>query len=139
MEGQTRDPGPIDPDPQREETAAPTRRQVEDEIRNGVLAIHRDSYGGAARDARAHLMDDTVIVILDHLELLPNERFLIEHGRVDAVKDLREEFQQAIRSTFTAAVERATGRRVVGFTSHVQLDDEPSFSVEIFRLGPRGE
>jgi hypothetical protein len=79
-------------------------------------------------------MDDTVIVILDDLELLPNEEFMIEQGRSDAVKELRENFQQAIKSTFVAAVERATSRRVVGFASHAQLDG-PRFSIEIFRLG----
>jgi hypothetical protein len=52
-----------------------------------------------------------------------------------AVRELREHFQQAIQSTFRAAVERATGRRVIGFASHVQLD-EPRFAVEVFRLEP---
>ena len=137
MEGRAReDPGPIDPDPRPRETAAPTQRSVEDEICRDILAIHRDSYGRSAGDAQAHVMNDTVIVILDDLELLPNEEYLIEHGRADAVKDLREQFQQAIRPTFSAAVERATGRRVLGFASHAQLD-EPRFAIEIFRLGPR--
>jgi hypothetical protein len=54
------------------------------------------------------------------------------------VRELREQFQQAIGSTFSAAVERATGRRVIGFASHAQLD-EPRFSVEIFRLEPSGQ
>jgi len=48
---------------------------------------------------------------------------------------VREQFQQAIRSIFAAAVERATGRRVVGFASHAEVD-EARFAVEIFRLGP---
>jgi uncharacterized protein YbcI len=137
LEDQPRDPPPIDPDPRPEETAAPTQRAVADEICRDILAIHRDSYGRSAADARAHVMDDTVVVILDDIELLPNEEFLIERGRADAVKEVREQFQQAIRSTFSAAVERATGRRVVGFASHAQLD-EPRFAIEIFRLGPIG-
>jgi uncharacterized protein YbcI len=138
LEDRTRDPGPTDPDPHPKETAAPTQRAVEAEIRRDILAIHRDSYGRSAGDAHAHVVGDTVIVILDDLELLPNEEFLIAHGRSDAVKEVREEFQQAIRSTFEAAVERATGRRVVGFASRAEVD-ESCFAVEIFRLGPRGE
>jgi uncharacterized protein YbcI len=132
----TRGPGPADPDPRPEQAALPTQPAVEEEIRRDILAIHRDSYGRSAGDAQAHVMDDTVIVILDDLELLPNEEFLIDHGRSDAVRDVREQFQLAIRPTFTAAVERATGRRVVGFASHAEVDDSP-FAVEIFRLGPR--
>ena len=135
MEDRTRGPGPTDPDPRLRATA-PTQRAVEEEIRRDILAIHRDSYGRSAGSTLAHVMDDTVIVILDDLELLPNEEFLIEHGRSDAVRDVREQFQQAIRPTFAAAVERATGRRVVGFASHAEVDDA-RFAVEIFRLGPR--
>ena len=43
---------------------------------------------------------------------------------------------RAIPPTFHAAVERATGRRVIGFASHVQLE-EPRFMAEIFRLEAR--
>jgi uncharacterized protein YbcI len=135
LENQPRGPGPTDPDPPTQKAAGPTQRSVEDEICRDILAIHLDSYGRGAAGAQAHVMDDTVIVLLNDLELLPNEEYLIEHGRSDAVKEVREHFQQAIRSTFEAAVERATGRRVVGFASHAQLD-EPRFAVEIFRLDP---
>ena len=43
----------------------------------------------------------------------------------------------AIETTFRAAVERATGRRVVSFASVIKLD--PNYSVEIFRLGEAGD
>jgi uncharacterized protein YbcI len=114
---------------------APTQRSVEDEIRRDIVAIHRDTYGRAAADAKVHVLDDTVVVILDDLELLPNEAYLIEHGHSTVVKDVREQFQVAIRPTFSAAVERATGRSVTAFASHAQVE-EPSFAIEIFRLGP---
>jgi uncharacterized protein YbcI len=125
LKDQSRDPGPAEP-----------RNSVESAICRDILAIHRDAYGGSAGSVRAVVLDDIVIVILDDLELLPNEEYLVEHGRADAVKEVREQFQQAIRATFAAAVERATGRRVVGFASHAELD-EPRFAIEIFRLGPR--
>jgi len=131
------EPGPADPNPRQEEATAPDARKVADSICRDILAIQLDSYGRGAEKATAHVLDDTVIVILDGLELLPNEEFMIERGRADAVRDLREHFQQAIESTFRAAVERATGRRVIGFASHAQLE-EPRFAVEIFRLDPSG-
>jgi uncharacterized protein YbcI len=133
-----RELGPADPNPQPRAATAPDARGVADSICRDILAIQRDSYGRGAEKATAHVLDDTVIVILDGLELLPNEEFMIERGRADAVRDLREHFQQAIESTFRAAVERATGRRVISFASHAQLD-EPRFSVEIFRLESGGE
>jgi uncharacterized protein YbcI len=128
--------GPADPDPQRGEVAGPTDEKIADEICRDLLAIHRDSYGRTAASAEAHVLNDTVIVLLDGLELLPNEEFLISEGHEEAVADLRIQFQKAIEPTFRAAVERATGRRVIGFASHVQLE-EPRFTAEIFRLEPR--
>jgi uncharacterized protein YbcI len=130
--------GPADPDPRPEEAVAPSSEAVERGIAKDLMAIHRDSYGRAANDTQAHVIGDTVIVILDDLELLPNEEFLIEQGRADAVSELRSSFQQAIAPTFRAAVERATGRRVVTFASHTQLEEEPRFALEVFRLEPGG-
>jgi uncharacterized protein YbcI len=127
--------GPADPDPQPGEVAGPTTDEVADEICRDFLAIHRDSYGRAAAGAEAHVLGDTVIVLLDGLELLPNEEFLISEGHEEAVARLRTQFQQAIGPTFRAAVERATGRRVIGFASHMQVE-EPRFMAEIFRLEP---
>jgi uncharacterized protein YbcI len=130
-------PSPRDPDP-RSEAFVASPEAVARSIARDLTAIHRDSYGGSAREAQAHVIGDTVVVILDDLELLPNEEFLIEQGRSDAVGDLRSSFQQAIAPTFRAAVERATGRRVVTFASHTQLDEEPRFALEVFRLEPGG-
>ena len=75
-----------------------------------------------------------MIVVLDDIELLPNERFLAERGQQELVTQVRTQYQVAVRANFSAAVERATGRTVVGFASTTTLGD-PSFSVEIFRLG----
>ena len=135
MEDPERQSGPADPDPHPEEAIAPAPGAVAEAVCRDILAIHRDSYGRGAENATAHVLDNTVIVILEGLELLPNEEFMIDKGRADAVRELREHFQQAIESTFRAAVERATGRRVIGFASHAQLE-EPRFAVEIFRLEP---
>jgi uncharacterized protein YbcI len=128
---------PVDPDPRPEEAIAPAPGAISEAVCRDILAIHRDSYGRGADNVTAHVLDDTVIVILEGLELLPNEEFMIDKGQADAVRELREHYQQAIEPTFRAAVERATGRRVIGFASHQQLD-EPRFAVEIFRLEPRG-
>jgi len=108
---------------------------VADEICRDLLAIHRDSYGRSAGNAEAHILHNTVIVILDELELLPNEEFLIAQGQEEAVGSVRTQYQKAIEPTFRAAVERATGRRVIGFASHFQIE-EPRFMAEIFRLEP---
>jgi uncharacterized protein YbcI len=131
-----REQGPADPDPLPGEVAGPTAEEIADEICRDLQAIHVGAYGRAAASAQAHLLGDTVIVLLDGLELLPNEEFLISQGHEEVVVSVRVQFQNAIGPTFRAAVERATGRRVIGFASHVQVE-EPRFMAEIFRLEPR--
>lgn len=113
---------------------APSPKQVRDEIAREILRIHEESYGGGAARADAIVTDDWVLVILDDLELLPNEEFLVERGEADTVTEVRTRYQHAIQSSFRAAVERATGRTVVGFASTTSVED-PRFGAEIFKLG----
>lgn len=110
-------------------------RAVEDRLAAELLKIHCESHGKGARDARAYILDDLVVCLLDGIELLPNEEFMVGEGKGDAVVDVRRHYQQAIETTFRAAVERATGRRVISFASNTKLDD-PHYEIETFRLGP---
>jgi uncharacterized protein YbcI len=97
------------------------------------MVLQLESSGRSAEEARVYLSEDLVVVLLHGLELLPNERYLVENGRAEAVVAVRDQFQQAIGASFRAIVERATGQLVCGFTSHVQVDEEP-YAVEVFRL-----
>jgi uncharacterized protein YbcI len=105
-----------------------------EQIASEVLRVHRDSYGTGAEDVVVHTLDDMVVVLLDKLELPAGERLLIDNGHSQKVLSMRSAFQQAIEPTFTAIIERGTGRRVSSFLSTTHLD--PSYSVELFRLRP---
>jgi uncharacterized protein YbcI len=111
----------------------PSAQEVQDEISRELLRIHEESYGKGAREAQTFLGDNFVIVVLDGLELLPNEKLLLDSGKQESVTQMRTQYQLAIQSTFRAAVERATGRTVVGFASANSFDD-PRFVAEIFKL-----
>ena len=110
---------------------------LEAALAEDLLSIHIDSYGKGAARATVHVIEDSVICFLDELELQRNEEFMIGAGHADAVVEMRSRYEAAIESTFQAAVERATGRRVVSFVSATKLS--PNYAVEIFRLGPRKE
>ena len=135
MSDQPRDnEGPADPSGPEERRGPPSEAEVTDEISREILRIHEESYGNGAGKALTLMGEDFVVVVLDDLELLPNEKFLVERGRDDTVTQVRAQYQLAIQSSFTAAVERATGRTVVGFTSATSVR-EPRFAAEIFKLG----
>jgi uncharacterized protein YbcI len=112
---------------------SPTRTEIESAIADELLKVHLESYGTGASNIQVQVRDDVVLAVID-VELTPAERTLLDANEVDAVKVTREAFQQAIAPTFTAIVERATGRRVDSFISSMNID--PLYSIEFFRLGP---
>src|SRR5688572_27564193 len=125
---------PQDPHPGRGgDPAPPTAGEVTDEIADSLHRIYEESYGRGAAHARAAVMGDFIIVVLDGLELLPNEELLIRSGQRDAVSQVRHQYEGAIQATFRADVERVTGRKVIGFESATSVE-EPRFMVGIFRL-----
>lgn len=125
--------GPEDPGRPGEQREPPSREEVTEEISREILRIHEESYGAGAGRAETFMGGDFVIVILDDPELLPNEEFLIDNGKQEAVSLVRTQYQHAIQATFRAAIERATGRNVVGFASTTAVG-ENKFAAEIFKL-----
>jgi uncharacterized protein YbcI len=105
--------------------------QITEGIAQEILRVQERSYGVGASKIDAHLLGDLLVVVLD-VELAPSELTMVEAGRADAVKAMRESYQAVIGPTFPAIVEHFTGRRVIGFISTISI--EPLFAVEIFRL-----
>jgi uncharacterized protein YbcI len=126
-------PEPQDPGRPEGRRPPPSGAEVNAELGRELLRIHEESYGRGAERAHAIVSEDWVVVVLDGLELLPNEEFLVEKGKAETVTQVRTQYQLAIRSSFQAAVERATGRTVIGFASATSLGDE-RFAAEVFKL-----
>ncbi len=107
------------------------RAQIASEMHD----VHESAYGTGAETVDVYMVDDVVMVWLNDLELTLAERSLLDGGNSEAVLQTRAAFQEAIEPTFTAIVERATGRRVADFLSTTSL--APLCSVELFRLHPQ--
>jgi uncharacterized protein YbcI len=125
--------GPADPERTEDRRGPPSTGEVRDEISREILRIHEESYGKGAGEAHTFVGNGFVVVVLDDLELLPNEKFLVEHGKYETVLQVRTQYQHAIQTSFRAAIERATGRTVTAFASTTSMD-EPRFVAEIFKL-----
>jgi uncharacterized protein YbcI len=126
--------GPEDPQEAGRRRGPPSADEIKDEISREILRIHEESYGKGAGKAHTYVGEGFVVVVLDELELLPNEKFLVEHGKQETVVQVRTQYQHAIQASFRAAIERATGRTVVGFASTTSIE-EPRFVAELFKLG----
>ena len=107
--------------------------RVANAVSDQIAAIHVETYDTPVKRATTYVHDDLVVALLD-IELTAIERRMVAFGRGELVHELRHAVQEAEEASFTAAVERATGRRVTSFASHTHLD--PPFVAELFRLAP---
>jgi uncharacterized protein YbcI len=103
------------------------------EVTNAVVRLHRTHYGKGPTRSKSYLMDDVLICVMQDV-LTTVERTLIEAGEVDRVRGTRLAFQDAMQHVFKAAVEDVLGRRVLGYTSQVLVDE--AAAIELFVLGP---
>lgn len=108
------------------------------QIAREITEVHLESYGQPVRNVVVESGERFIAVVMD-IVLSPAEHLLVEGGRRDSVRTLREEYQVVIEPVYTAVVERASGRRVDGFASRTVVDGEGApWSSEVFRLAPVG-
>jgi uncharacterized protein YbcI len=102
-------------------------------ISDGLVALLKEFYGRGPTQAKSYYQDDLVVCILrgGYTQV---EQTLRDGGRGSAVIEQRMEFQELMRDRFEEVVEKATGRKVIGFMSGNQ--QEPDLMCEVFVLDP---
>ncbi len=102
-------------------------------VSEGMVALLKEFYGRGPTRTKSYYEDDLVTCLLRG-GFSRVERTLLEGGRGASVIQQRMEFQEVMRERFVAVIERATGRRVIGFMSGNQQD--PDIVCEVFILAP---
>jgi len=102
-------------------------------ISDGIVALLKEFYGRGPTRTKSYYQDDLVVCLLRG-GFSRVEESLLEGGRGAAVIQQRMEFQDMMRDRFVAAIERATGRHVIGFMSGNQ--QRPDVMCEVFILAP---
>jgi uncharacterized protein YbcI len=102
-------------------------------ISDGMVALLKEFYGRGPTRTKSYYEDDLVTCLLRG-GFSRVEQTLLEGGRGSSVIQQRMEFQEVMRERFVAVIERATGRRVIGFMSGNQ--QHPDIMCEVFILAP---
>ena len=102
-------------------------------ISEGIVALLKEFYGRGPTQAKTYYHDDLVVCVLRG-GFTKVEQTLRDGGRGRAVIEQRMQFQEVMRERFESVIERATGRRVIGFMSGNQQD--PDMICEVFVLAP---
>ncbi|HEY2478859.1 MAG TPA: Na-translocating system protein MpsC family protein [Solirubrobacterales bacterium] len=102
-------------------------------VSDGLVALLKEFYGRGPTQAKSYYQDDLVVCILRG-GYTRVEQTLRQGGRGTAVIEQRVAFQELMRERFEDVIEKATGRRVIGFMSGNQ--QEPDLMCEVFVLDP---
>ena len=104
------------------------------DISNAMVGLKKGFYGKGPTKAKTYINDNYVLCVMQG-GLTKNEETLLAAGEHDLVRQYRLKFQEAMAAPTTEAIERLTGRRVIGY--HSQIVFEPEHAFEIFVLdGP---
>jgi len=101
------------------------------EISNAVVGLKKEFYGRGPTKARTFINDNYVFCVLEG-GLTKNEQTLLDAGEDDIVRGYRLRFQEVMTKTVTDAIEKLTGRTVIGY--HSQIVFRPDRTFEIFVL-----
>ena len=127
----------MDPDVSADDgQAALAKRRHGDEltaVSDGLVTLLKEFYGRGPTQARSYYQDDLVVCILrgGYTQV---EQTLLDGGRGSAVIEQRMEFQELMCDRFEAVIEKAVGRKVIGFMSGNQ--QQPDMMCEVFILAP---
>ncbi len=102
-------------------------------VSEGMVALLKEYYGRGPTQAKTYYHDDLVVCVMRG-GFTPVEQTLLDGGHGHAVIAQRVEFQEVMRERFTAVIEHATGRPVIGFMSGNQ--QAPDMICEVFVLSP---
>jgi uncharacterized protein YbcI len=104
---------------------------VRAEISNAMVGLKKSFYGKGPTKAKTFLNDNYVFCVMEG-GLTRNEETLIERRHEDLVRTYRLRFQEAMTDPTVEAVQRITGRSVIGYHSQIVFNPERAF--EIFVL-----
>jgi uncharacterized protein YbcI len=106
-------------------------RSVRAEVSNAMVGLKKDFYGKGPTKAKTFLNDNYVFCVMEG-GLTRNEQTMIERGHEDLVRNYRLRFQEAMEEPTVDAIQRITGRSVIGY--HSQIVFKPERTFEIFVL-----
>ena len=105
-------------------------------VTESMVALHRRYHNRAPVSAKTQMLGDDLLACVMGGVYTEVEKTMIELERGDTVKETRSAFQNAMQQKFIEAVERLSGRDVVGFVSDSHVG--PDLEIELFVLNERG-
>jgi uncharacterized protein YbcI len=104
-------------------------------ITNVVVGLKKEFYGKGPTKAKTFINENYVFCALAG-GLTRNEETLLAHGEHDLVRAYRLRFQEVMSEPTVRAIERVTGRTVIGYHSQIVFDPEHAFEIFVLDAAP---
>jgi uncharacterized protein YbcI len=114
-----------------------SHHEISLEISNGMVQLYKELFGRGPSRARTHFAGPDVVICTLEKSFTPAERSMAEMGEHQRLRETRLFFQHAREDAFRLIVEQITGRRVRGFLSGTDTNED--ISCEVFYLEPDGD
>jgi uncharacterized protein YbcI len=107
------------------------------EVSKAMVKLYKEQFGrGPETVWTRYSGPDTIVSILGN-SLTPVERTMREMGEEARLRDIRMMFQHATEPKFRELIESITGRKVIGFMSGIDVQND--LSCEVFTLEPQSD
>jgi len=113
-----------------------TDRDQQRQISRGMVGLYKEFIGRGPTDARTYIEGNVVASLLGDT-LTKAERSLADDERPKSVREMRRQFQGALKQRACDIVTEATGREIDAFLSDHSI--EPDYAIEVFVLADAGE
>jgi len=113
-----------------------TDRDQQRQISRGMVGLYKEFIGRGPTDARTYIEGNVVASLLGDT-LTKAERSLADDERPKSVREMRRQFQGALKQRACEIVTEATGREIDAFLSDHSI--EPDYAIEVFVLADAGE
>ena len=105
-------------------------------ITNVVVGLKKEFYGKGPTKAKTFVNENYVFCVMAG-GLTRNEETLLAHGEHDLVRAYRLRFQEVMAEPTIRAIERVTGRTVLGYHSQIVFDPEHAFEIFVLDEAPQ--
>lgn len=102
------------------------------EVSKAMVGLYKEQFGRGPTKTRTGFAGSDCLVCTLERSLTPAEQRLVELGEHQRLRDTRMFFQHASEDKFRTVIEELTGRKVRGFVSGI--DVEQDISSEVFYL-----
>jgi uncharacterized protein YbcI len=105
------------------------------DISNAMVGLKKEFYGKGPTMAKSYINDNYVFCVMQG-GITRNEETLIAAGQERLVRDYRLRFQEAMAAPTIEAIERLTGRSVIGYHSQITFNPEHAFEIFVLDAPP---